>query len=115
MPQIGVDIITSNSEYAGSQWEINFSPGLGLRGPDTAFTFKNGVKEIAKQDGYLATFMSKPFADGRRGAAATRTSRCCGRRTAANAFSDDDGPTASRRSAATSSAACCGTRSRSMR
>jgi glutamine synthetase len=61
MPQVGVDIITSNCEYAGSQWEINFAPGRGLAGPDNAFTFKNGVKEIAKQDGYLATFMSKPF------------------------------------------------------
>ncbi len=61
MPRIGVSIITSNCEYAGSQWEINFAPGAGLRGPDDAFTFKNGVKEIARQDGYLATFMSKPF------------------------------------------------------
>jgi glutamine synthetase len=64
MPQVGVDIITSNCEYAGSQWEINFAPNTGLAGPDTGFTFKNGVKEIAKQDGYLATFMSKPFAGG---------------------------------------------------
>jgi glutamine synthetase len=63
MPQVGVDIITANCEYAGSQWEINFSPGRGLEGPDHAFTFKNGVKEIAKQDGYLATFMSKPWPD----------------------------------------------------
>src|SRR5881296_169981 len=63
MPQIGVDIITSNCEYAGSQWEINFAPGTGLAGPDQAFTFKNGVKEIARNDGYLATFMSKPFGD----------------------------------------------------
>jgi glutamine synthetase len=63
MPQVGVDIITANCEYAGSQWEINFMPGRGLAGPDNAFTFKNGVKEIAKQDGYLATFMSKPWAD----------------------------------------------------
>jgi glutamine synthetase len=61
MPRIGVDIITSNCEYAGSQWEINFAPGRGLAGPDNAFTFKNGVKEIAKQDGYLATFMTKPW------------------------------------------------------
>jgi len=61
MPQVGVDIITSNCEYAGSQWEINFAPGRGLAGPDNAFTFKNGVKEIAKQDGLLATFMSKPW------------------------------------------------------
>jgi glutamine synthetase len=63
MPQIGVDIITSNCEYAGSQWEINFAPGTGMAGPDQAFTFKNGVKEIARKDGYIATFMSKPFAD----------------------------------------------------
>jgi glutamine synthetase len=62
MPAIGVDIITSNCEYAGSQWEINFAPGTGLAGPDNAFTFKNGVKEIARDDGYLATFMTKPFA-----------------------------------------------------
>jgi glutamine synthetase len=62
MPRVGVDIITANCEYAGSQWEINFAPGLGLAGPDDAFTFKNGVKEIAKQDGYLATFMTKPWA-----------------------------------------------------
>jgi glutamine synthetase len=61
MQQVGVDIITANCEYAGSQWEINFAPGRGLAGPDNAFTFKNGVKEIAKQDGYLATFMSKPW------------------------------------------------------
>jgi glutamine synthetase len=63
MPEIGVDIITSNCEYAGSQWEINFAPGRGMVGPDQAFTFKNGVKEIAKKDGYIATFMSKPFGD----------------------------------------------------
>ncbi|HET8526146.1 MAG TPA: glutamine synthetase family protein [Actinomycetota bacterium] len=63
MPQVGVDVITANCEYAGSQWEVNFAPGTGLAGPDNAFTFKNGVKEIAKQDGYLATFMSKPWAD----------------------------------------------------
>jgi glutamine synthetase len=61
MPAVGVDIITANCEYAGSQWEINFAPGRGLDGPDHAFTFKNGVKEIAKQDGYLATFMTKPW------------------------------------------------------
>ncbi len=63
MREFGIDIITANCEYAGSQWEIVYGPGRGMEGPDTAFTFKNGVKEIAHQDGYLATFMSKPFAD----------------------------------------------------
>ncbi|MCE2529303.1 MAG: glutamine synthetase [Acidimicrobiia bacterium] len=62
MPGVGIDIVTSNCEYAGSQWEINFTPGRGMDGPDKAFTFKNGVKQIGHQDGYLATFMTKPWA-----------------------------------------------------
>jgi glutamine synthetase len=61
LPQVGVSIITANCEYAPSQWEINFSPGRALAGPDLGFTFKNAVKEIAKQDGLIASFMAKPF------------------------------------------------------
>jgi glutamine synthetase len=63
MRDFGVDIITANCEYASSQWEINYAPGRGMSGPDRAFSFKNGVKEIARQEGLLATFMSKPFPD----------------------------------------------------
>jgi glutamine synthetase len=63
MRDFGIDIITANCEYAGSQWEINYMPGSGLAGPDLAFSFKNGVKEIARREGLLASFMSKPFAD----------------------------------------------------
>ena len=62
MRAYGIDVITANCEYAGSQWEINFAPGCGLEGPDRAFSFKNGVKEIAHREGLIATFMSKPFA-----------------------------------------------------
>lgn len=64
MREFGIDIATANCEYAGSQWEITFGPGRGMAGPDQAFSFKNGVKELARQDGLLATFMSKPFAGG---------------------------------------------------
>jgi glutamine synthetase len=63
MREHGIDIITANCEYAGSQWEINYTPGRGMAGPDKAFSFKNGVKEIARREGLLASFMSKPFAD----------------------------------------------------
>ena len=62
MRDFGVDIITANCEYAGSQWEINYAPGAGMAGPDLAFSFKNGVKEIARKEGLLASFMSRPFA-----------------------------------------------------
>lgn len=58
----GIDIITHNCEYAPSQFEINFGPGMGIAGADKAFTFKNAVKEIAHHLGYHASFMSKPFA-----------------------------------------------------
>ncbi|MEM6256066.1 MAG: glutamine synthetase family protein [Cyanobacteria bacterium P01_D01_bin.156] len=58
----GIDVITHNCEYAPSQFEINFGPGMGIKGADKAFTFKNAVKEIAHHLGYQASFMSKPFA-----------------------------------------------------
>jgi glutamine synthetase len=91
MPRVGVDIITSNCEYAGSQWEINFGPGEGLRGPDQAFTFKNGVKEIARKDGYLATFMSKPIADSAGSGCHTHISLVDGK-SGKNVFGDADDP-----------------------
>ena len=91
MPQVGVDIITANCEYAGSQWEINFAPGRGLAGPDNAFTFKNGVKEIAKQDGYLATFMTKPWPDSAGSGCHTHISLLHAD-SGENAFGDADDP-----------------------
>jgi glutamine synthetase len=63
MPEAGVDIITSNAEYGPGQMEINFGPAAGITAADSAFTFKNGVKEIAQQRGYMASFMTKPYAD----------------------------------------------------
>jgi glutamine synthetase len=60
---LGIDVITANCEYAGSQWEISYAPAAGMEGPDQAYTFKNAVKELAHLEGYVATFMSKPFAD----------------------------------------------------
>jgi glutamine synthetase len=91
MPPIGVSIITSNSEYAGSQWEITFAPGMGLEGPDLAFTFRNGVKEIARQDGYLATFMSKPFSDSAGSGCHTHIS-LVRPEDGSNVFASDDDP-----------------------
>ena len=90
MRAYGIDIITANCEYAGSQWEINFAPGRGMDGPDQAFSFKNGVKELAYRDGLIATFMSKPFA----GAAGCGAHNHMGLRdgeTDDNVLSDPDG------------------------
>jgi glutamine synthetase len=62
MEAVGVDIITADLEYAPGQIEINFAPAWGLDAADQAFTFKNGVKEIAQQSGRIASFMTKPDA-----------------------------------------------------
>jgi glutamine synthetase len=63
MVAVGVDIITANAEYGPGQMEINFSPAWGVAAADQAFTFKNGVKEIALQHGMIASFMTKPHID----------------------------------------------------
>jgi glutamine synthetase len=90
MRAYGVDIITANCEYAGSQWEINFAPGRGMNGPDRAFSFKNGVKELAYRDGLIATFMSKPFADAA-GCGAHNHLGLLDLESGENALSDGDG------------------------
>jgi glutamine synthetase len=60
---VDVDIITANAEYGPGQQEINFAPGWGIASADAAFSFKHGVKEIARQHGYMASFMTKPYGD----------------------------------------------------
>lgn len=57
----GVDVLTHNCEYAGSQFETPIGAAPGMAGPDSCFSFKNAVKELAHRHGYCATFMTKPF------------------------------------------------------
>jgi glutamine synthetase len=90
MRAYGIDIITANCEYAGSQWEINYAPMRGMGGPDTAFSFKNGVKELAHRQGLIATFMSKPFA-GSAGSGAHTHMGLLDLESEENALSDPDG------------------------
>jgi glutamine synthetase len=63
MTEAGIDIITSNAEYGPGQMETNYMPAMGIAGADQAFVFKNGVKELAQAAGYMASFMTKPYAD----------------------------------------------------
>jgi glutamine synthetase len=85
----GIDVVTANCEYAGSQWEIVFGPSSGMAGPDTAFSFKNAAKELAHQEGLIATFMSKPFTDSA-GCGAHNHIGLLERESGANAMSDPD-------------------------
>jgi glutamine synthetase len=63
MPKMDIDIITANCEYGPGQFEINYGPHEAIQAGDLGFTFKNGVKMIASQHNYHATFMTKPFSD----------------------------------------------------
>ena len=96
---VGIDVITHNCEYAASQFEIVYGPGIGIAAADKAFTFRNTVKEVAHLEGYLASFMSKP-------SSTTAGSGChfhislIDRKTGKNAFvdtSDKDGLSAAAR------------------
>lgn len=61
--EFGIPIEVSNPEYAPGQFEVNIRYGPALTAADNALLFRNAVKEIAAEHGYLATFMAKPFSD----------------------------------------------------
>jgi len=58
----GIPIEACNPETGPGQFEINLRYAPSVPAADDAFLFKSGVKEIARQEGLLATFMSKPNA-----------------------------------------------------
>ncbi len=91
MYAMGIDVITLNAEYGPGQMEINYMPAIGIEAADQAFTFKNGVKEIAQQHGYMVSFMSKPFID-QSGSGCHYHESLLDRKTGENAFYDPDSP-----------------------
>lgn len=60
---VGIPIEQSNPEYAPGQVEVNIRYGEALMTADRVVTFRGLVKELALSEGYIATFMSKPFAE----------------------------------------------------
>ncbi len=62
LPEVGIPLEQSNPEYAAGQAEVNIRYGEAMESADRVVAFRSFVKEIAASQGYLATFMSKPFA-----------------------------------------------------
>ena len=52
-----------NHEFMNSQYEINLRHADALTAADRAFLLKAAVKDVAAQNGLVATFMGKPFND----------------------------------------------------
>ena len=61
---LGLGVSGGNREFDGGQFEINLNHSEALDAADRAFRFKAAVKELARAEGRLATFMAKPFNDG---------------------------------------------------
>ena len=60
---LGLDVFAVNHEFMNSQYEINLRHSGALSAADRAFRLKTAVKDIAAQNGLVATFMGKPFND----------------------------------------------------
>lgn len=63
MLAFGLPIEACNPETGPGQFEITLRYGPALGAADDALLFKTGVKEIAAQEGLVATFMAKPRSD----------------------------------------------------
>ncbi|MFE9352807.1 glutamine synthetase family protein [Streptomyces olivaceoviridis] len=59
--QMDLGVTSGNHEFDGSQFEINLTHGDAMAAADRAFRFKAAIKELARREGRLATFMAKPF------------------------------------------------------
>jgi glutamine synthetase len=60
MLAFGVPVEACNPETGPGQFEITLRYRPALEAADHAFLFKSAVKELAAQDGLMATFMAKP-------------------------------------------------------
>ena len=60
---LNIPITGHDHEAAYSQFEVNFAPGEPLAMADAVFRFKSLVKTIAARQGFIASFMPKPFPD----------------------------------------------------
>ncbi|NXL65210.1 LGSN protein, partial [Chordeiles acutipennis] len=55
----GANIETFSSSSGPGQMEITFHPAFGIEAADSAFTFRTGIKEVAKKYNYIASFFSE--------------------------------------------------------
>ena len=57
---LGLPLRSVEVELGPSQVEFTFRPQMGLASADTMILFRSAVKQIARRNGYLASFMCRP-------------------------------------------------------
>ncbi|KAF7650342.1 hypothetical protein LDENG_00127470 [Lucifuga dentata] len=55
---MGADIDSTASASGPGQMEINLRPEFGIAAADSAFTFRTGIKEMARKHSYIASFFT---------------------------------------------------------
>jgi glutamine synthetase len=60
---MNVPVEATNPEYSGGQMEVNLTYGPALESADAATLLRSLVRTIARQEGFDATFMAKPWTD----------------------------------------------------
>ncbi|XP_055014750.1 lengsin isoform X2 [Boleophthalmus pectinirostris] len=55
---MGADIDSMASASGPGQMEINLRPEFGISAADSAFTFRTGIKEMARKHSYIASFFT---------------------------------------------------------
>jgi glutamine synthetase len=91
LAQLGLEVFAVNHEFMNSQYEINLRHADALTAADRAFRLKTAVKDIAAQQGLLATFIGKPFNDQGGSGTHLHLSLNRGERNAFDAPGDPDG------------------------
>ena len=61
--EMGIPVETAISEAGIGQFELTLHHQSAMRAADDTWLFKTMIKGLARQHGYVATFMAKPFAD----------------------------------------------------
>ncbi|MDX2676514.1 glutamine synthetase family protein [Streptomyces sp. NY05-11A] len=84
-----IGVLSGNHEFDGGQFEINLLHSEALSAADRAFRFKAAIKELARREGRLATFMAKPFNDA--GGSGFHLHLSCEDAEGRNAFDDPAG------------------------
>lgn len=60
---MGVDVPQFGKEYSPGQYEISTRHGTPIQAIDSYYAVREAVRDAAREAGYVATFMPKPYAD----------------------------------------------------
>ena len=88
---LGLKLRSVELEYGPSQCELTFHPGLGLEPADAMVLLRSAVKQIARRNGYHASFMCRPRIPNAMSSGWHLHQSLRERATGANAFMSSDG------------------------